>query len=238
MREMKDKPSHLSLVEPFEFKLYVQSNDPDTFGDPDIEIPSMIAELTYNFSDYKPDDKKGNSSWMKIYNYPTKLSLILDTIRQKVKIGNQIPGQNPTLCCALTLGLPYLSSRGPVVKLGELNRMFRSRRKTGNVAEIYIHTFLKSRVDCIVESGTSPSVEITTEVKNQINQISQDTGLTISSVALLAIYSAVVKQDYTPDNYKEEWENLLDVSISILECKVEATKAMMTKLEEKYGKAL
>lgn len=232
----KSKSPFLHLINPAtgepNFKFHVQSNDPDDMGDEEVVIPSIAAELTYNYSNYKPADKL-STEYVKIYAYPSRLSIIVDSIRHRTQFSRP-PGIHPTLCCALSLGLPVLFSRRPIKKLSQLNDSFKKTRKTGKIAEVYIHDFLRSKVNCIIESGEEVNPQITSSIKQQLLQISSDTGMTQSTTALLAIYAALIQQEETPDDYKEAWQESFDDSMNILECKADAAKAMIHRLEQRY----
>lgn len=239
MRESIDKSrstskstrSQFHLVNPSTVKWHIQSNDPDDMGDEEVEIPSIAAELTYNYSNYKPD--KQSAEYVKIYAYPSRLSIIVDSIRHRTQF-NRPPGVHPTLCCALSLGLPALFARRPIKKLSQLNDSFKKTRKEGKIAEVYIHDFLRSKVNCIIESGEEVNPQITSDIKQQLLQISSDTGMTQSTTALLAIYAAVIQQEETPSDYRNAWQESFDDSMNILECKADAAKAMIHRLEQRY----
>lgn len=232
------KTHKLQIVpNPKEIKWFIQSNNPDDFEDPEIQIPSIAAELTYNFKQYKPDESDTKASrWMKI-PCSVKLLTISNTIKQQVKFSRP-PGLNPTLCCAVSQGVNQLLVKRSIRKLGELSQKFQRMRKQGTPLELYIHSFFESRVDCSLDNGRPKNVELTTEVKNQIDMISCDTGLLISSVAALAIYAALIQQDETPPDFKREWQEHLDKSIATLDCKLNAAESMMKDLDaqnERYA---
>lgn len=212
-----------------DIKFFIQSNDPDEFADNEVDIPSIAAELTYNYKQYKPDEADNKRRSIKIPCSP-KLLTIANTIRHQVKF-SRVPGLGPTLCCAISLGMNQLLAKRAVRKLSDLSSTFQRMRKQGTSLELYIHSFFESRVDCMIDSGRPRNIELTAEVKNQIDMISMDTGLLMTSVAVLAIYAALVQQDETPPEFKREWQEHFDMSISTLECKLDAAKIMMKSLE-------
>lgn len=210
-------------------KLHVQSNDPDEMEDDEVEIPSIAGELTFNYKQYKPDESDIKRRSIKIYCSP-RLLTTANTIRHQVNF-SRVPGIGPTLCCAISLGMNQLLAKRAIRELGELSHQFQRMRKQGTALELYIHSFFESRVDCLIDNGRLKNIELTVEVKNQIDMISMDTGLLMTSVAALAIYAALVQQDETPPEFKREWQEHIDRSIETLECKLNAAKMMMKSLE-------
>jgi hypothetical protein len=226
----KSKPKspflHLVGINP---KLYIHSNDPDgdNFEDNVVEIPSIAGELTHNYRQYKPEESKGK--WIKIPCSP-RLLTIANTIRHQVGFSRP-PGINPTLCCAAALGVNQLLAKRAVRQLGELSHNFQKTKKQGTPLELYIHSFFESRVDSMIDNGRPRNIELMTEVKNQIDMISMDTGLLMTSVTLLAIYAALVQQEETPPDFKREWQENLDKSIDTLDCKLDMAKVIMRNLK-------
>lgn len=208
-------------------KFFVHSNDPDDFADNEVDIPSIAAELTHNYKQYKPEESKGK--WIKIPCSP-KLLTIANTIRHQVGFSRP-PGINPTLCCAATLGVNQLLAKRAIKKLGELTHNFQKTKKQGTPLELYIHSFFESRVDSMIDNGRPRNIELMPEVKNQIDMISMDTGLLMTSVTLLAIYAALVQQEETPPEFKREWQENLDKSIATLDCKLDMAKVIMKNLK-------
>lgn len=225
------KTHKLSIVPPSEVKWFVQSNDPDDFEDPEIQIPSVAAELTYNFKQYHVERSQPNKDYLRINSYPPLVSMIIDTIRYQVKF-NKPPGEHPSLCCIISLGIPVIQSKRVVKKLGELSMSFKRRQKKGNELETYVHNFLKSSVDCPTEKSRQNIITVTSEVNDVLSQISFDTGLTKSSVALLSIYATLIQQEETPENYRAQYQERFDTTIKMLECKLDAVKAMVSRLDE------
>lgn len=238
----KSKSPFLHLINPAtgepNFKFHVQSNNPDEMGDEEVEIPSIAGELTYNYKQYKPDEESvsNRGKWIKVLCSP-RLLTIANTIRHQVNF-TRVPGINPTLCCAVSLGVNQLLAYRAVRKLSELSHTFQKTKKRGTPLELYIHSFFESRVDCMIDNGRPRNIELTNEVKNQIDMISNDTGLLITSVAVLAIYAALVQQIETPPEFKREWQEHLDKSIATLKCKLDAAESMMRNLNtqnERYS---
>lgn len=218
-------------------KFYIQSNDPDEFADNEVDIPSIAAELTYNYKQYKADESPDNKRRSIKISCSPRLLTIANTIRHQVNF-SRAPGIGPTLCCAMSLGINQLIAKRAIRKLSELSHSFQRTRKQGTSLELYIHSFFESRVDCLTDNGRLKNIELTVEVKNQIDMISNDTGLFMSSVAILAIYAAMVQQDETPLDFKREWQEHLDRSIETLDCKLNAAKMMMKSLQtqnERYA---
>lgn len=86
MREMvsKSRPK-IHLVNPSSIKWHVQSNNPDEMGDEEVEIPSIAAELTYNYSNYKPA-KSGMYSWRSVKLCSMSYGIDYDTQATRVRI--------------------------------------------------------------------------------------------------------------------------------------------------------
>lgn len=230
MKEYSKGPkTHKLSIVPSEVKWFVQSNDPDDFEDPEIQIPSVAAELTYNFKQYSVDRKTEKSEWIKIF-FSTKTATIINTIKHQVKFSRP-PGLSPTLCCTIAQGLPVLLSKRVIKKLGELSHEFGRMQKHGTSLELYIQSFFESKVECVMDNGRAINIALTSDVKDQIDLISGDTGLTIASVSMLAIYASLVQQNETPPEYKREWQEVLDRSMATVECKLNAAKSMMKSLE-------
>lgn len=224
------KTHKLSIVQSKEeIKWFVQSNDPNDFEDLDIQIPSIATELTYNYKQYKAEESDGKRKSIKIPCSP-RLLTIANTIRHQVNF-SRVPGLGPTLCCAISLGMNQLLAKRAIRELGELSHKFQRMKKQGTSLELYIHSFFESRVDCMFDNGYPKNIELTTEVKKQIDMVSMDTGLFMTSVSLLAIYASLVKQEETPEEFRREWQEHLDRSIATVECKLNAAQSMMKSLE-------
>jgi hypothetical protein len=223
---------NLSLVDPSKpTTWYIQSNHPDDFGDVDVKIPSVIAELTYNFKQYAVERSQASKDYVRIGSYPLIVSTIVDTIRHQTESGKPI-GEHPSLCCFISLGIPQIQSRDVVKKLGELSMSIKRRQKKGNDLELYIQNFLKSPVDCPVEKARNIIITVTPEVNDVLSQLSFDTGLTKSSAAMLATYATLIQQIETPPNYKQIYQDRFDTTIKMLECKLDAVKAMINRLNQ------
>lgn len=233
MREMKDKPSHLSLVGPSgELKLYTQSNNPDDFEDLEIEIPSVIAELNYNFKQYHIDRKDPKTfDWFTFTNLPDDVRMIVNTMRTNVDFSKEV-GSQVTMSCCLTLGLAKLNVSGSIRRLTETRYEFNRRKKVGSPIEKFICQYLDMDVPIQSETGRRVKVAVSLDVKSQIVSISDSTGLTQSNVGVLAMYASMAKQiESTPDNLKEIWQNRLDQSLELIECKVKGAKAIIGMLK-------
>lgn len=213
-----------------DIKLFIQSNNPDEFVDDEIEIPSVAAELTYNYKQYHVERSQSSKDYLRIHSYPPIISMIVDTIRNQVQFSKP-PGEHPSLCCMISLGIPQIQARKVVKNLGELSATFKRRQKKGNELELYVQSFLRSNVDCPVEKAKYSIITLTPEVNDVLSQISFDTGLTKSSVALLSIYATLIQQVETPPNYKEIYQDRFDTTIKMLECKLDAMKAMIARLD-------
>lgn len=230
------KTHKLSIVpQPEQIKWHVQSNNPDDFEDLEIEIPSVIAELTYNFKQYhvdRTDDKTTN--WFTFTSYPDDIRLIVETMRSSVKFAaaNTGVGSQVTLSCCLTLGLTRLNASGAIKRLAEARLTFNKRKKEGSTIEQFISRYLDMEIPIEAKIGRKLKVAVNPDVKNQIIRISEDTGLTQSSVGVLCMYAALAQQyNDTPLNYREDWQNRLDRSLELIECKVRGAKAIMEMLK-------
>lgn len=212
-------------------RLYVHSNDPNDFADNEVDIPSVIAELTYNFKLYHVDrsDTK-NVSWLQFSTYPEDLKMIIETIRYNVNF-SRAPGSQVTMSCCVALGLARLHASGSIRRLSQIQSEYKRRRKTGSLIEKFVGRYLSMEVPIQVETGEKCKVAVQPDVKNQVTIISEETGLTQSSVGILAIYATLVQQDNTPDNLKEEWQDRLDKSLELVECKVRGAKSIMEMLK-------
>lgn len=227
----KSKSPFLHLVESDKpIKFHIQSNDPDEFADDDIEVPSVAAELKFNFKQYHVERSSTEKEYLRINSYPLLISTIVDTIRCQEKDRKPI-GEHPSLCCMVSLGITVIQSRRVVKKLGELSMSFKRRQKKGNELELYVQNFLKSGVECPVEKSKYIIIKITPEINDVLSQISFDTGMSRSSVATLAIYATLTQQIETPSNYKEMYQDRFDTTIKMLECKLDAVKAMLARLD-------
>lgn len=237
MRESIDKSrskstarSQFHLVNPSTVKWHIQSNDPDDMGDEEVIIPSVAGELTYNYKQYHVERSQTNKDYLRINSYPPIISMIVDTIRNQVQFSKP-PGEHPSLCCFISLGIPQLQAKRVIKKLGEISMSFKRRQKKGNELELYVQSFLRSAVDCPVEKYKYTIITLTPEVNDVLSQISFDTGLTKSSTALLAIYATLAQQEETPPNYREIYQDRFDTTIKMLECKLDAMKAMIARLD-------
>lgn len=231
MREMKDKPSrHLSLVEPSgEIKLFVQSNDPDTFGDEDVTIPSVIAELTYNFKQYQVDSDSKKVDWLFLTNYPEKARRVVETLRYQVKF-SKAPGAQVTIVCCVSLGLARLHASGAIRRLSNLCGTYKRMRKTGSLIEGFVGKYFDMEIACEV-GGKPARVRIPPDVKNQISLISGETGLTKSSIGILALYATLIQQDNTPIEFAREWQEELDNALELVECKYKGAMTIMEMIK-------
>lgn len=228
------KTHKLSIVPQEPIKWYIQSNHPDDFEDLEVEIPSVAAELTYNFKNYSVERNQTNKDYLRIPSYPPSISLIVDTVKGQVPYKNP-PGLAPTLTCMISLGIPQILTRRVVKKLAEISNDFRKRTKNGDDLELYVQGFLRSAVDCPVDKANYAIITLTSEVSDEINRISFETGLSRASVAILAIYATLIQQPETPPNYKERYQNCFDSTIRMLECKLDAAKAMIQRLDSRPG---
>lgn len=216
-------------------KLYIQPNDPSLpHESPDVEIPSVISELTHNFEQYHVNRRATiHPDWIKLTCYTTRISTTVDTLRSQVKGGvtSKPVSLHTCLCCIISLGLPQIQTRSVVNELGDLIIAFQRRPKQGTELESYINDFLKSKVYAKAEQGDSISIVVTPVVKDQIAQISGDTGLTASGVATIAMYACLSQQDEAPNVHKKRWEDSFDETLAMLECKLSASKAMLGVLD-------
>lgn len=226
------KTHKLSIVPPKEeIKWHVQSNNPDDFEDLEVEIPSVIAELTYNFKQYHVDRKdEKNFEWFTFTSLPDDVRMIVDTMRTNVGFSKEA-GIHVTMSCCIVLGLTRLNASGSIRRLAETRYQFNRRKKVGSPIEKFICRYLDMEIPIQSETGRRSKVPLTIDTKNQILTISNDTGLTQSNVGVLAMYATLVKQiEDTPDNLKEIWQNRLDQSLELIECKMKGAKAIIEML--------
>lgn len=221
------KTHKLSIVQPI--KWHIQSNNPDDFEDLEVEIPSVAAELTYNYKQYHvetTDDSK--NSWLYISNYPEKVKRVVENIRYQVKFSKPAALQAAISCCA-SLGLARLHASGSIKRLSELCGQFKRMRKTGSLIEGFVGKYFDMEIACEVGGKESRS-RIPKEIKNQIILISSETGLTQSTVGILAIYATLIKQDNTPPDFAAEWQQELNNTLELVECKYKGAKTIMEML--------
>jgi hypothetical protein len=218
-------------------KVYIHSNDPDGdgFQDNEVEIPSVVAELTYNFKQYHVDrsDNSKATNWFTFTSYPDDIRLIVETMRNNVKLGsNKAVGSQVTVSCCLALGLTRLNASGAIRRLADVCSTFKRRKKEGSPVEQFISRYLDMEVPIQAETGRKLKVAVTSDVKNQIIMISDETGLTQSSVGILCMYATLIEQhNDTPPNYRQNWQDRLDQSLELIECKVKGAKAIMVMLK-------
>ncbi len=228
--------SNLSLVDPSKPSTwYIQSNHPDDFGDVDVKIPSVIAELTYNYKQYHVDRSDAKATnWFTFTSYPDDIRMIVDTMRRNVNFtaSDNGVGSQVTISCCLTLGLTRLNASGAIKRLKEIHSSFDKRKKEGSPIEQFISRYLDMEVPIQARTGRRLKVPVTPDVKNQIISISEDTGLTQSNVGVLCMYATLAQQlKDAPENYREDWGDRLDQSLELIECKVRGAKAIMEMLK-------
>lgn len=212
-------------------KFYIQSSDPDKFLDDEIEIPSVIAEITYNYKQYHVDtstDAK-NINWLYLSNYPEKVKRIVENIRYQVPF-TKVPSVQVAISCCVALGLTRLHASGAIRRLSELCGTYKRMRKTGSLIEGFIGRYFDMEITCEV-GGKESRARIPKEIKDQILLISSETGLTQSSVGILAIYATLAQQDSTPPEFKQEWQEELDNALELVECKYKGAKTIMEMLK-------
>lgn len=214
-------------------KLYRHSNDPDEFVDQEVEIPSVVAELTFNFKQYHVDrSDQSKTNWFTFTNYPDDIKLIVNTIRTNVGFSNKGAGLQVTMSCCLTLGLMRLNASGSIRRLSDIYATFNRKKKDGSPIEQFISRYLDMEVPIQAKTGRKAKVAVTPDVKDQIIRIAEETGLTQSSVGILCMYATLVQQhEHTPPTFREEWQDKLDQSLELIECKVKGAKVMMEMLK-------
>lgn len=229
--DRKSKSPFLYLVNSDKpIKFYRHSNDPDDFADNDVEIPSVVAELQYNYKQYQVDTENDKSvSWLYLSNYPEKAKRIIENMRHQVKFSKPA-GVQATITCCVSLGLARLHASGSIKRLSQLCTTFKRMSKTGSLIEGFISKYFEMEIACEV-GGKESRTRIPKELKDQIILMSNETGLTQSSIGVLAIYATLIQQSNTPAQFVSEFQVELDNTLELVECKYKGAKTIMGMLQ-------